>query len=354
MRKLVSIQRIRKIMPIAGADRLESATVLGWNCVVQKNQFKEGDLCLYFEIDSFLPDCDFYRNSETFDFLIKTSYKPTDWQGNGFRIRTQKIRGMISQGLVLPMAVIDEVGTLFSDRKFELKENEDITDVFGVVKFEPPEFSTGVGITKNPLRHGIYKTDETRIQTFPEVIKELYDKPYYITTKMDGTSVTMFSKDGEFGITGHEKEFVLNDECLFYLYAKQHNIPNKISSLARNIAFQGEFCGPSIQKNRCGLKNYDWFVFNIQDLDSLHFLPFKDVVNICNELDIPMVPIIETGDSFNYTEEELIELADGLYPTGKRREGIVVRPQEEMYSEALNGRLSFKVINNKYLLKNNL
>ena len=75
---------------------------------------------------------------------------------------------------------------------------------------------------------------------------------------------------------------------------------------------------------------------------------------ICKELDITTVPIVEEGEVFNYTEEELLEKADGLYPSGKRREGIVVRPQKEIYSETLSGRLSFKVINNKYLLKNNL
>ena len=354
MRKLVSIQRIKELKPIEGADRIESASVLGWNCVVQKGQFKEGDLCVYFEIDSFLPECDFYNGSKSFGFLVKTSYKPTDWQGNGYRVRTQKIRGKISQGIALPISVLDEVGETFSSRKFEREEDEDVTDIFGVEKFDPPEFDSGVGKTKNPLQHGIYKTDETRIQTVPEVIKELRGKPYYITSKMDGTSVTMFTKDGNFGITGHEKEFVLDDDCLYYLYSKKYAIHEKLAKLNKNIAFQGEFCGPGIKENRCGLKDYQWFVFNIQDLDTLDFLSYKEFVDICKSLDIPTVPIVEVGDSFDYTEEELLELADGLYTSGKRREGIVIRPQNEMYSEALEGRLSFKVINNKYLLKNDL
>lgn len=354
MRKLVSIQKIREIRPIEGADRIESASVLGWNCVVQKGQFKEGDLCVYFEIDSFLPECDFYNHSKTFSFLVKTSYKPTDWQGNGYRVRTQKIRGKISQGVAIPIAVLDEVGKTFSSRKVERKKGEDVTDIFGVKKFNPPEFKSGVGKVKSPLQYGIYKTDETRIQTAPEVIKELKGKPYYITSKMDGTSVTMYIKDGNFGITGHNKEFILDDDCLYYKYAKKYRIQEKLAKLNRNIAFQGEFCGPGILENRCGLKDYEWFVFNIQNLDTLKFLSFREFLDLCVRLHLSIVPIVEVGDSFDYTEEELLELADGLYPSGKRREGIVIRPQNEMYSEALEGRLSFKVINNKYLLKNDL
>lgn len=354
MRKLVSIQRVHNIQPIDGADNIVSASVLGWTCVVRKGQFSEGDLCVYFEIDSFLPEHDFYKNSETFSFLVKTSYKSTDWQGNGYRIRTQKLRGKISQGVAFPISVLREIVTTFSDRTIKLMEGEDVTDLFGVEKFDPPEFNSGVGKTKNPLSHGIYRTDETRIQTYPEVLDELRGKPYYITSKMDGTSVTMYIKDNQFGVTGHEKEFILDDDCLFYLYAKKYKIMEKLQKLNRNIAFQGEFCGPGILENRCGLRDYQWYVFNIQDLDTLDFLPYQEFVMICKELDITTVPIVEEGEVFNYTEEELLEKADGLYPSGKRREGIVVRPQKEIYSETLSGRLSFKVINNKYLLKNNL
>lgn len=354
MRKLVSIQRIKNIQPIEGADNIVSASVLGWNCVVRKEQFCEGDLCVYFEIDSFLPEHEFYKNSETFSFLVKTSFKSTDWQGNGYRIRTQKLRGRISQGVAFPISVLKEIGTTFSNKTVKLTEGEDVTDIFGVEKFDPPEFNSGVGKVKNPLSYGIYKTDETRIQASPDIIEELRGKPYYITSKMDGTSVTMYTKDNQFGITGHEKEFILDDDCLFYLYAKKYHFMEKLQKLNKNIAFQGEFCGPGIQENRCGLKDYQWYVFNIQDLDTLNFLPYQEFITICKELNIATVPIVETGEAFHYTEEELLEKADGLYPSGKRREGIVIRPQEEMYSKTLNARLSFKVINNKYLLKNNL
>ena len=97
MRKLASIQRIWKIESIEDADRIELAYVLGWKCVVNKGQFKPMDLAVYFEIDSFLPIRD------EFEFMRKSSYKKTDIMGEGFRLKTLRFRGQISQGLLLPI-----------------------------------------------------------------------------------------------------------------------------------------------------------------------------------------------------------------------------------------------------------
>lgn len=99
MRKLASIQRIWDIIPIEGADKIELAKVLGWQCVVNKGQFEKGDLAVYFEIDSFLPI------RPEFEFMRSSSYKKTDIMGEGFKIRTMKFRGQISQGLVLPISI---------------------------------------------------------------------------------------------------------------------------------------------------------------------------------------------------------------------------------------------------------
>lgn len=97
MRKLASIQRIWKIEPIEGADKIELAYVLGWQCVVNKGQFKPMDLAVYFEIDSFLPII------PEFEFLRSSSYRKTDVMGEGFRLKTMRFRGQISQGLLLPI-----------------------------------------------------------------------------------------------------------------------------------------------------------------------------------------------------------------------------------------------------------
>ena len=106
MRKLASIQKVWKIEPIENADRLELIRVEGWQCVANKGQFREGDLCVYFEIDSFLPV------RPEFEFLRGSSYKKTDLMGEGFLIKTRKIRGQLSQGLAMPLDILSGYGKL--------------------------------------------------------------------------------------------------------------------------------------------------------------------------------------------------------------------------------------------------
>lgn len=97
MRKLVTIQKIMSLDPIPGADNIQVASVLGWKCVVRRDEFKVGDICAYFEIDSLLP-------VETWtDFLRKGDPRP-------FRLRTIKLRGVQSQGLALPMSHFEKFG----------------------------------------------------------------------------------------------------------------------------------------------------------------------------------------------------------------------------------------------------
>ena len=119
MRKLASIQTIRKIEPIEGADRIELAHVLGWQCVVNKGQLQPGDKAIYFEIDSFLPI------REEFEFMRHSSYKKTDLMGEGFRLKTQKFRGQISQGLLLPVTQFPEIPANIAESKVISEETEE-------------------------------------------------------------------------------------------------------------------------------------------------------------------------------------------------------------------------------------
>ena len=132
-RKLASIQRIWKIETIEGAERIELAHVLGWQCVVNKGQFQPMDLAVYFEIDSFLPV------RAEFEFLRSSSYKKTDIMGEGFRLRTMRFRGQISQGLLLPIASFPEVPA-------DTPLGGDVTELLGVRKWEIEERATTGGL----------------------------------------------------------------------------------------------------------------------------------------------------------------------------------------------------------------
>ena len=153
-RKLASIQKIESVEPIEGADKIELAHVLGWRCVVNKGQFQPSDLAVYFEIDSFLPV------RPEFEFLRASSYKKSDVLGEGFRLKTMKFRGQISQGLLLP------VGSFPAIPK-DAQIGDDVTELLGVRKWEIEERATSGGSVIGTLPKDIPHTDETRIQASP-------------------------------------------------------------------------------------------------------------------------------------------------------------------------------------------
>lgn len=338
-RKLASVQYVHDITPIAGADRIECVHVLGWNVVAKKGEFHAGDSCVYFEVDSFLPVC------EPFEFLRSSCYRNDEYMGEGFRLKTQRFRGQISQGLILPLSILPQ------DREY--KFGDDVTDVLGVRKWEVEDKVTSSGTVIGDMPFGIPKTDEMRVQTFPELIEEFQKVPYYISTKMDGTSVTMYWKNGQFGICGRNFEYADDGKCAFWEYAKENQIEDKLRQyLSMDIALQGEFCGGGIQKNRLKLKHPEWYVFTAIDLGAHRRLPLDEMMSLCEKLGLKHVPIEERAEVFPYkTVDELLERAKGKYPSGMNKEGIVIRPVKPVFSYTLSGPLSMKVLNNEYLLK---
>ena len=345
MRKLASIQRIWNIEPIEGADRIELAHVLGWQCAVDKGQFKPMDLAVYFEVDSFLPV------RPEFEFLRANSYRKTDIMGEGFRLRTMKFRGQISQGLLLPtddfpeLVEAAEVGT-------------DVTESLGVKEWEIEErISTG-GTMIGTLPYDIPHTDETRVQAEPDLIQAFAGLEYYISTKMDGSSHSVGIDENGFHVTGHNYEYKDDGKSPFYELIKSMHLQGKMESFARENALhtftiQGELCAPGIQKNRLRLSKPEWYVFTIRENGKRVCL--SRMLEICRTLGLQTVPIEEVGMDLpaKYpTVEALLERADGNYSNGGKKEGIVIRPTEPIYNELISASLSMKVVSNKYLLKN--
>jgi RNA ligase (TIGR02306 family) len=338
MRKLVSIQNIKKIVPIEDADRIEMVEVLGWQCVAKKGEFKEGDKCVYFEVDAFLPVED-----ERFEFLKGSSYRKNEIMGEGYRIKTQKFKGQISQGLALPLSAFPELESCEIDT--------DVSEIVGVVKWEMPEMESNIGTVIGDKPYGIPTTDETRVQSIDELRKQLLGKKYYISTKMDGTSCTAYYINGEFGVCSRNNALKDDDKSAMWKFMKKVNLEEKLREMNTNIIIQGEFCGEGIQKNRLRLKSAEWYVFNVIRADNMKLMSLFDMLEVCAELGLKTVPIEEVEDNFNYTLVELLERAKGKYPSGLDKEGIVIRPCEPEYCKILGKSLSFKVLNNDFLVK---
>lgn len=344
-RKLASIQKVWKTEPIEGADRIELAHVLGWQCVVNKGQFQEGDLGIYFEIDSFLPI------RPEFEFLRSSSYKKTDIMGEGFKLRTQKFRGQLSQGLLLPL-------TQFPEIPKNSEVGTDVTEILSIRKWEIEEKATTGGTVIGMLPYDIPHTDETRVQTEPDLIQAFKGLEYYISTKMDGSSHSVGIDENGFHVTGHNYEYKDDGNSSFYNLVKERGYKEIMKKYAaeqglNTFTIQGELCAPGIQQNRLRLKAPEWYVFTIRENGKR--VGLKRMQDICKELQMTSVPVEEVDmdlPSKYPTVDALLMRADGNYPNGGKKEGIVIRPTEPIYCDLIAAELSMKVVSNKYLLKN--
>ena len=327
MRKLSSIQKIKALLPIEGADAIETAQVLGWQLVVKKGEFKVGDLCVYCEIDSIMPE------KPEFEFL-----KPRK-----MRIKTVKLRGQVSQGICFQLSVLPQ-GT-------EIKENLDVTEILGVEKYEAPIPAQLEGKMKGGFPSFIPKTDETRVQNLQDFIDKYKGEKCYITEKLDGSSVTYYIKDGEFGVCSRNLELIEDEDNSLWKVARKLDIEKKMRSLNKNYAFQAEIVGESIQKNTLKLRGQTVFFFNVFDIDAYKYIDFNDFMSIMKLLDLKTVPIIDNNYILGNDINEIVEMSIGksiINPKGWR-EGIVIRSHKEQF---INGeRFSFKAVNPKFLLK---
>ena len=344
MRKLASIQRIWKIESIEGADRIELAHVLGWQCVVNKGQFRPMDSCVYFAIDSFLPVC------PEFEFLRSSSYKKTEVMGEGFRLRTMCFRGQISQGLLLPISQFSEIPS-------DVSIGDDVTELLGVRKWEIEERATTGGTVIGDLPYDIPHTDETRVQEEPALIQAFAGLEYYISTKMDGSSHSLGIDENGFHVTGHNYEYKDDGSSSFYELVKNRGYQQVMEKYVQKLGLttltiQGELCAPGIQRNRLKLIKPEWYVFTIRENGKR--VGLKRMLLVCEALGMTPVPVEEVGmdlPSKYPTVEALLERADGDYPNGGRKEGIVIRPTEPVFCSLIGTSLSMKVVSNKYLLK---
>ena len=339
MRKLASIQTVKYVKPIPDADSIETVGVLGWEVVSKKGEFQPGDTCVFFEIDSLLPEI------PEFEFLRKGC-----WNDNlkKYRLKTVKLRKQLSQGLALPLSVFPNLS--------ELNVGEDVTELLGVEKYEPPIPAQIQGDACS-FSWPISKTDEIRVQLDDEYkfIESLTGKPYYISLKLDGTSSTFLinPNDEVYHVCGRNYSYKESDTHNFWVLSRKYNIEQGLRGFwerGHRLALQGEIVGPGIQKNPLGLSHHDLYIFNVVDMRTNTKLCLDKSLIVTQQLGLKFVPIVDKGSSFKYTKDDLLDMAKGKYRShfnsakeSQDREGIVIR--------SICGEISFKAINNDFLLK---
>jgi hypothetical protein len=374
MRKLAHIEKIEWISPIEGADRIELVGVLGWQCISQKDEFKVGDKCIYIEIDSIVD-----KDNPDFAFLEKKHYK----------IKTMKMRGVLSQGIVFPTSILHS--------KKDMKIGEDVTDILKITEVEdetpdirqkePPSLRRKIlssPLFKRLMRYAwfrkfikifprlrknnedgdfpswIAKTDEVRLQNIPRVLEKYANVPMIVTEKLDGTSATFGLKAKRFGrydfaVCSRNFRKSANSKGVipggvYYEIAARYDIEKVLKKIlgqcsATTVVLQGEIIGSSIQKNKYGIKGRDFYAFNLViDGKRISSLTAKDILD---KYGIKWVPILSPSFKLLPTVNEMIKCADGQsILSDTPREGLVIRDQDN--------KISFKCISNDFLLKHNL
>ena len=208
------------------------------------------------------------------------------------------------------------------------------------------------------LTYDIPHTDETRVQEEPKLIQAFAGLEYYISTKMDGSSHSLGIDENGFHVTGHNYEYKDDGNSSFYEFVKLRDYQTKMEEYAgelglKTLTVQGEFCAPGIQRNRLRLTKPEWYVFTIRENGKR--VGLKRMLTICEALNMTPVPIEEIGTDLpsRYpTVEALLVRADGEYPNGGKKEGIVIRPTEPVFCPLISASLYMQIVSNKYLLKN--
>lgn len=420
MRKLATVEVILDVQPIENANRIEVAKIRGWKVVVRKGEFQPGDICVYFEVDSVLPE------DERFKFLADS------WNERmqGYRLKTRRMRGQISQGLAMPVSTFPEI------EEPKAKVGEDVTELLGVRLYEPPRSPDSELQAAGSFPSFVPKTDEERVQNVnvKDLVKALdavygYDgmayttssqdidltnlfidqgtemvkggphsedpmiagSTYFVTEKLDGTSFTCFIREGEWGLCSRNR--MLKYEPGFdNKYARiidKHNLKEKMFDFVenhdkyapygypKNFVIQGELCGPGIQKNKHKLQEEELFVFSIFDIDQQEYVAIDTQLQMVNLFGLNSVPfrtitptpfvihllLKDRGLFQNAFSDPEVLVETGLTaelrnPNSNKSsladtipEGEVYRPFWSIPREA-KAALTFKVINNEFLLEN--
>ena len=340
-RVMARVVRIDAINPIEGADQIEVAQIGGWKVVVKKGEYTADSLAVYCEIDSFIPH-------SIAPFLTKPGQFPKVYnEVEGQRLRTIKLRGQISQGLLLPVSVLQIDGKWIEG--VVIDEGTDVTEILGVQKWEPPaEFRAANA--KGSFPHFIPKTDCERVQNLSRQVQQWAEDEvvFQKSEKLDGSSMTVFYKDGEVGCCSRNLELKDDGTSTFWETAKNEQLVEKLISLGKNIALQGELLGGQIQGNAYKITGFKFFLYDIYDIDKQEYLRPEVVEQFAEEHGVSHVPIV---GYVTLPKEDIVQAllldADGKSAVGcnPKREGFV-------YKSTKDTSISVKCISNNWLLSN--
>jgi RNA ligase (TIGR02306 family) len=342
-RKLATIRKVSEVNPIPGADKIDVYTVDGWKVVDSKGKYTVGEKVVFCEIDSWIPH-------DLAPFLTRAGKEPAEFNGvKGQRLRTVRLRGQISQGLLLPFSILNvtENGVTYESLA---DEGCDVTEVLKIQKWEKPIPSNMQGIMRGNFPSCVPKTDQERVQNVKTSVLEQYIGHHFeVTEKMDGSSCTMLlDSEGLFHVCSRNVDLERDESNVYWQMAIKYDVEAKLReliALGGSMAIQGEICGPGIQGNQYGFTEPDFFVYDMYDPGTATYCPPGIRQSIVKVLGLKHVPVIVMGTLQSANRDVLLEDAkDRSVFNETPREGLVFK---------LNSydRFSFKVISNDWLEK---
>lgn len=361
-RKMARVVVIDDVATHPNADALDLAIVGGWQCVVKRGEYKKGDLAIYAEVDSWVPHT-------VAPFLTKPGQFPKVYNGvEGQKLRSIRLRGELSQGLILPISVFEPFTFNSDDVKFTTVEelaavsiDEDVSEVLGIQKWEAPINPQLAGVSKGSFPSQFPKTDQERIQNLSRQFEKWKEQglTFTVQEKLEGSSMTCYLLDGEFGVCSRNLNLMEDENNTFWKVARELDIENKMRYAfaelfadGGGIAIQGELIGPGIQGNVYNLEKPTMRVFDIVSAQGMKYYAPDTLKVACGLLGLETVPYVgqvRFGNKLtpNYIQDiqDVIELAEGqsdLNPK-QEREGLVFKCNEDP-------KITFKAISNKYLL----
>ncbi len=353
-RKMASIRRIADLQPIEGADKIEVATIDGWKVVVKKGEFTVGELAVYLEIDSWVPNT-------LAPFLTQNGREPREFNGvKGERLRTVKLRGQISQGLLLG---IDNCVAVAGCWSANLDEGADVSEWLNIQKWELPISPQMQGKVRGNFPSRIPKSDQERIQNLSRNLETWIAEGliFEITEKLDGTSCTFYlDSEGEFHVCSRNIDLKEDEDNLYWKMARKYSIEESMRKVLSqpdcdmtSLAFQGEIIGPGVQGNKYNMQDHHFFVYTVMNENSK--CPPGIANQIVEAFGLNYVPVLMHGKiREGQTVQTLLTIAEGktvilsdagTSNEGVEREGIVFKCHDDTS-------ISFKAISNKWLLAN--
>lgn len=346
MRKLASIQKINSVKQIAGADNICTYGVQGWEVVDSKGKYQVGEKVVFCEVDSWVP-------TEIAPFLSKGK-NPKEYNGiKGERLRSVKLRGQVSQGLLLPTCIALEkmVGNDDYDDGQEICEflyvGQDLTKLLGIQKWEAPVPACLAGDVRGNFPSSVPKTDQPRLQNLTKEFEDLQKHTYEVTEKLHGGSLTiLLDTDNDFHVCSRNLDLKFSENNAYWKAAVKYNVEqNMKDNNLQGLAIQGELIGEGINGNQYKT-TLDFYVFDMYDTVTRQYLDAREREALCELLNLKTVPVLETEFSIkDWTIAGLLSYAEGKSElNGSEREGLVFKSLQDPS-------VSFKVVSNKWACK---